>query len=72
MPSVRVRLAGVRRVCSAKCVARTSGFELHVAGAEPILAEQVVDCAGLDAESCGRIEGLSRELAPPELYAKGN
>ena len=57
----------------AKCVARTSGFELHVAGAEPILAEQVVNSAGLHAPSLARrIEGYPGKLAPPELYAKGN
>ena len=57
----------------AKCVVRTGGFELHVAGAEPILADQVVNCAGLHAPSLARrIEGYPGELAPPELYAKGN
>ncbi len=57
----------------AKCVARTSGFELHVAGAEPILAEQVVNSAGLHAPSLARrIEGYPGKLAPSELYAKGN
>jgi L-2-hydroxyglutarate oxidase LhgO len=52
---------------------RTSGIELHVAGAEPIIATQVVNSAGLHAPSVAlRIEGYPAELAPPELYAKGN
>jgi L-2-hydroxyglutarate oxidase LhgO len=54
-------------------VVRTGGIELHVAGAEPILAEQVVNSAGLRAPSLAqRIAGFPAELAPPELYAKGN
>ena len=57
----------------AKGVVRTDGIELHVAGAEPILAAQVVNSAGLRAPSLARrIEGYPAELAPPELYAKGN
>ena len=57
----------------AKGVVRADGVELHVAGAEPILATQVVNSAGLRAPSLARrIEGYPRELAPPELYAKGN
>jgi L-2-hydroxyglutarate oxidase LhgO len=56
-----------------KGVVRTGGIELHVAGAEPILAGQVVNSAGLRAPSLARsIEGYPAELAPPELYAKGN
>jgi L-2-hydroxyglutarate oxidase LhgO len=52
---------------------RSDGFELHVAGAEPILAAQVVNSAGLRAPSVAcRIDGYPAELAPPELYAKGN
>ena len=54
-------------------VARTVGIELHVADAEPILAEQVVNSAGMRAPSLARrIDGYPAELAPPELYAKGN
>jgi L-2-hydroxyglutarate oxidase LhgO len=54
-------------------VVRTGGIELHVAGAEPILAARVVNSAGLRAPSLARrIEGYPAELAPPELYAKGN
>ena len=57
----------------AKGVVRTGGIELHVAGAEPILAAQVVNSAGLRAPSVARsIDGYPAELAPPELYAKGN
>ena len=57
----------------AKGVVRTGGIELHVAGAEPILAAQVVNSAGLRAPSLARrIEGYPAKLAPPELYAKGN
>ena len=57
----------------ARGVAHTGGIELHVAGAEPILAAQVVNSAGLRAPSLARrIEGYPAELAPPELYAKGN
>jgi L-2-hydroxyglutarate oxidase LhgO len=56
-----------------KGVVRTGGIELHVAGAEPILAAQVVNSAGLRAPSLARrIDGYPSELAPPELYAKGN
>ena len=57
----------------ARGVVRTRGIELHVAGAEPILAAQVVNSAGLRAPTLARrIEGYPAELAPPELYAKGN
>jgi L-2-hydroxyglutarate oxidase LhgO len=52
---------------------RSSGLELHVAGAEPIVATQVVNSAGLFAPSLARrIDGYPTALAPPELYAKGN
>jgi len=56
-----------------KGVVRADGIELHVAGSEPILATQVVNSAGLRAPSLARcIDGYPAELAPPELYAKGN
>jgi L-2-hydroxyglutarate oxidase LhgO len=56
-----------------KGVVRTGGIELHVAGAEPVLATQVVNCAGLWAPSLARrLDGYPAELAPPEFYAKGN
>ena len=49
------------------------GFELRVAGAEPIACSTLVNCAGLRAPSVARrIEGYPAELAPRELYAKGN
>jgi L-2-hydroxyglutarate oxidase LhgO len=52
---------------------REDGIELRVAGAEPILAARVVNSAGLRAPSVARrIKGYRPELAPPELYAKGN
>ena len=57
----------------AKGVVRAGGIELHVADAEPILAAQVVNSAGLRAPSLARrIEGYPAQLAPPELYAKGS
>jgi L-2-hydroxyglutarate oxidase LhgO len=56
-----------------KGVVRSGGIELHVAGAEPILAAQVVNSAGLRAPSVARrFDGFPPELAPPEYYAKGN
>ncbi len=49
------------------------GIELHVAGAEPLLARAVVNSAGLRAPSLARrIDGYPPERAPRELYAKGN
>jgi L-2-hydroxyglutarate oxidase LhgO len=54
-------------------VVRAEGIELHVAGAEPILARAVVNSAGLRAPSIARtIQGYPEALAPRELYAKGN
>jgi L-2-hydroxyglutarate oxidase LhgO len=54
-------------------VVRSDGIELHVAGSDPILAAALVNSAGLRAPSLARrIEGFPAELAPPELYAKGN
>jgi L-2-hydroxyglutarate oxidase LhgO len=56
-----------------KAVVRADGIELHVAGAEPLLAACVVNSAGLTAPSLARrIEGYPARYAPPELYAKGN
>ena len=56
-----------------RAIVRPQGIELHVAGAEPVLAARVVNSAGLRAPSVARsIEGYPRRLAPPELYAKGN
>src|SRR5207244_1413407 len=49
------------------------GFELRVAGAEPIACGTLVNCAGLRAPSVAkRIEGYPAALAPRELYANGN
>jgi L-2-hydroxyglutarate oxidase LhgO len=57
----------------AQAVVRPGGIELHVAGAEPILAARVVNSAGLRAPSLTqRFEGYPVEFAPPEFYAKGN
>jgi L-2-hydroxyglutarate oxidase LhgO len=56
-----------------RAVVRAAGIELHVAGADPIIATRVVNSAGLRAPSLARrIVGYPVDLAPPELYAKGN
>jgi len=52
---------------------RGGGFELHVRGAEPVLARCVVNSAGLTAPSVAlRIAGYPPPHAPRELYAKGS
>jgi L-2-hydroxyglutarate oxidase LhgO len=52
---------------------RADGFELRVSGAEPIACSVLVNSAGLRAPSVARrIDGYPAELAPRELYAKGN
>jgi L-2-hydroxyglutarate oxidase LhgO len=52
---------------------RSDGIEIRVAGSEPFLARAVVNSAGLRAPSIARlIEGYRSDLAPRELYAKGN
>jgi L-2-hydroxyglutarate oxidase LhgO len=49
------------------------GFVLHVAGADPIRCSILVNSAGLSAPTLARrVEGYRTELAPAELYAKGN
>ena len=54
-------------------IVRADGIELHVSGADPILARTVVNSAGLTAPSMARrIEGYPRDKAPGEFYAKGN
>lgn len=54
-------------------IARGDGIELHVHGADPILARLLVNSAGIRAPSVARlIEGYPAEHAPRELYAKGN
>jgi len=56
-----------------KGIVRPDGIELHVAGAEPVLASRVVNCAGFRAPGVARrIDGYPAQLVPPELYAKGN
>lgn len=52
---------------------RGDGFELRVAGADPIRCRLLVNSAGLTAPSVARrIEGYPAALAPGEFYAKGN
>jgi len=52
---------------------RRDGIALQVAGAEPFVASSVINSAGLRAPSVARaIDGYPAELAPRELYAKGN
>jgi L-2-hydroxyglutarate oxidase LhgO len=49
------------------------GFELHVSGSDPIRCAVLVNSAGLRAPSVARaIDGYPPQLAPRELYAKGN
>ena len=49
------------------------GFDLRVRGAEPIRCSILVNSAGLRAPTVARaMEGYRAQLAPPELYAKGN
>ena len=56
-----------------RATVRGDGFELTVAGAEPIACGVLVNSAGLRAPSVARvIEGYPAEIAPRELYAKGN
>jgi L-2-hydroxyglutarate oxidase LhgO len=52
---------------------RGVGFVLHVEDSDPIACSTLVNCAGLRAPSVAkRMEGYRAELAPRELYAKGN
>lgn len=56
-----------------RAVVRASGIELHVRGADPILARTVVNSAGVTAPSVARrFEGYPADKAPGEYYAKGN
>ena len=56
-----------------KASVRSGGFELHVRGSDPIGCSVLVNSAGLRAPSVAkRMEGYRAELAPRELYAKGN
>ncbi|TMH72237.1 MAG: NAD(P)/FAD-dependent oxidoreductase [Betaproteobacteria bacterium] len=54
---------------------RQGGIELEVGGAEPmcLLAQTVVNCAGLFAQDVARsIEGFPAERIPPTHYCKGS
>jgi L-2-hydroxyglutarate oxidase LhgO len=52
---------------------RGDGFEVRVAGADPIACSVLVNSAGLRAPSVAKsIDGYPPHLAPRELYAKGN
>jgi L-2-hydroxyglutarate oxidase LhgO len=56
-----------------RAMVHADGFELRVAGSEPIACGVLVNSAGLRAPSVARaIEGYPQEPAPRELYAKGN
>ena len=56
-----------------RAIVRPEGIELHVAGADPLLARAVVNSAGLTAPAVARrIEGYPAHRAPRQLYAKGN
>ena len=56
-----------------RAVVRANGIELHVGGAEPLIASLVVNSAGLTAPAVARrIEGYPADKAPRQLYAKGN
>ena len=56
-----------------KAFLREEGIEVHVAGADPFVAKTVVNSAGLHAPTAAKaIRGYPAELAPRELYAKGN
>lgn len=56
-----------------RAAVRGGGFELRVAGADPIRCRLLVNAAGLTAPSVARrIEGYPAALAPGEFYAKGN
>ncbi|OGA07319.1 MAG: FAD-dependent oxidoreductase [Betaproteobacteria bacterium RIFCSPHIGHO2_12_FULL_69_13] len=56
-----------------RALARAGGFELRVAGAEPIECRILVNSAGLRSPGVARaIDGYPVAMAPRELYAKGN
>ena len=56
-----------------KCEIVADGFVLSVYGSEAIKTAVLVNSAGLRAPSVARaMEGYRAELAPKELYAKGN
>ena len=50
-----------------------AGFVLRVEGSDPISCNALINSAGLHAPSVAtRVEGYRAQLAPRELYAKGN
>jgi L-2-hydroxyglutarate oxidase LhgO len=50
-----------------------AGFVLDVQASDPLQCAALVNCAGLRAPSVAtKVEGYRAELAPRELYAKGN
>jgi L-2-hydroxyglutarate oxidase LhgO len=56
-----------------KVFVRNNGFELHVEGSDPVETSILVNSAGLRAPSVAKsMEGYRAQLAPKELYAKGN
>jgi L-2-hydroxyglutarate oxidase LhgO len=56
-----------------KAVVRRDGFELYVAGSDPVICRVLVNSAGLRAPSVAKaIDGYPASAAPRELYAKGN
>ncbi len=56
-----------------RVVIGNGAFEVHVEGADAVLCSTLVNSAGLRAPSVARsMEGYRAELAPRELYAKGN
>jgi L-2-hydroxyglutarate oxidase LhgO len=56
-----------------RATVRPGAFELQVTGAEPIACSVLVNSAGLRAPTVARsIDGYPSQLAPRELYAKGN
>jgi len=56
-----------------KAFHRPAGFAVHVEGSDPVECSILVNSAGLRAPSVAKaIEGYPAELAPRELYAKGN
>jgi L-2-hydroxyglutarate oxidase LhgO len=49
------------------------GYELHVGGSDPVKTSLLANCAGLKAPTVAKaMEGYRAQLAPRELYAKGN
>jgi len=56
-----------------KALVVKNGFELQVAGSDPIQTRILINGAGLKAPSIAKlIQGYEEKRAPRELYAKGN